>query len=570
MDLLLVICNDQVKENLSLMSWLSSSSSSSSGALSVISSSSSSSATPFLRFLQSKVLPNSSIIKLPADPIRNSGKVLWNFEDETEFSSFDQFNQWRIDFLQKILKHFPDFFGSLVGYLYPSSKLELRDRFIDLFCSSSYFLGINCLVELFLSCWPLLDDDSVIASVSSQWSDLPSQNKRDIEEECKRVEGRERKELRSTNYSKLSSFFFSFSSVSSSTPISLSNYSSNHHLLENLQSRYASLLSNLSSAGFSSPFLISKRHFQQQLVSAVSIGMLLKDQMKPVMFSSSVSSITSTSTNKESSFQFNLLSLITSCYQLDSNTIRKSLSISVQRCRWPFKVPSSSTSGFELSLSFRDIDSCSPFPWLIFQRMSSEKQQRSNSSSSCFENDEKTIESLLRKLSFLLIKHGSFSLVLEVVSVLTKKINRLFKTLNGILSQSVRKYQEEKQQQVHERKTSQLEKSLDEDTTRDSSVTNEELSFECNFIISCLNFLQNGIFGIMKYKLINTSTTEKVDKNHDTNHVKKAKSTACDFCHTSLSLSSLLRCSKCKSVYYCSKEHQLAGWQSHKVNRVFL
>lgn len=26
----------------------------------------------------------------------------------------------------------------------------------------------------------------------------------------------------------------------------------------------------------------------------------------------------------------------------------------------------------------------------------------------------------------------------------------------------------------------------------------------------------------------------------------------------------LLRCSRCKSVYYCSKEHQLLNWKDHK------
>jgi DNA replication protein DnaD len=465
----------------------------------------------------------------------------------------------------------------LISYLGSSQKTALQEKFIDLFCSSSYFLGISCLVELFLSCWPFLDDDITVSSLSRLSPDLSLNNNQngDNGEGHQTLKGLGRKTGNSANYSKLSSFFASFSAVSPSSACSTSSIYNSNHLFANLQSRYASLLSTISSAGQSSSSLISKHHFQQQLISVISLGMLLKDQLKPVLWLfSSTSSTSSSSLNNQSLSQFNLLSLITSCYQLDSTAIRKSLSVSVQRYPWP--VPSSSTLPFKFSLLYKDCESCSPFPWEIFQRMkSSGKPQRIHTSSSFPENDEKTIEFLLRKLAFLLMKHSSFSAMSELISILNKKVHKLIKTLHEILQHGVAKFKEEEDQQVEEQKATEEEKqpSNENGFLRDShsSVKNEELTFEFDFIISCLNFLQNGIFGIMKYKLITASYMKGKEHHNDAAKLVKKPNyaTVCNYCQKFFSSSTLLRCSKCKSVCYCSKEHQFADWQAHKVNLPF-
>ena len=57
-----------------------------------------------------------------------------------------------------------------------------------------------------------------------------------------------------------------------------------------------------------------------------------------------------------------------------------------------------------------------------------------------------------------------------------------------------------------------------------------------------------------------TKTDRPIASLHST-----AQRLHCAHCGEVNIASNLLRCSKCRSTYYCSKEHQRAGWMLHKV-----
>jgi hypothetical protein len=121
MGLLLLICNDQLKENKELLSWVPTSSVPSS-------SNSSSSSASFKRFLQSKALSTKD--ELSAADLSKRDKPIWRLEDETEFLSVDLFSKWRIDFLQKISKYFPDFFRFSLFLVFLSWKTHFFLSFL--------------------------------------------------------------------------------------------------------------------------------------------------------------------------------------------------------------------------------------------------------------------------------------------------------------------------------------------------------------------------------------------------------------------------------------------------------
>ena len=56
--------------------------------------------------------------------------------------------------------------------------------------------------------------------------------------------------------------------------------------------------------------------------------------------------------------------------------------------------------------------------------------------------------------------------------------------------------------------------------------------------------------------------TKPASNNSDpkTNQVEISNDKTCEHCGSSANL----RCSKCQSIYYCTREHQLAHWKSHK------
>jgi hypothetical protein len=170
--------------------------------------------------------------------------------------------------------------------------------------------------------------------------------------------------------------------------MNLINLEDNSQVLVALQEKFQFILKHfrdIFQKSLTTVSSISSEQFYQQLVLLLAIGMMLKEQIYPLLFVSSSSSASSST---------DLIQIIPFYYQLDLNLIRKSLSFEMKK----LYTKNSTDSYWEMK--------CCRFPLKLFSFYLGLSEKTEN------------IENILRKLAFVLLKYGKsviyFILILYV------------------------------------------------------------------------------------------------------------------------------------------------------------
>jgi hypothetical protein len=95
---------------------------------------------------------------------------------------------------------------------------------------------------------------------------------------------------------------------------------------------------------------------------------------------------------------------------------------------------------------------------------------------------------------------------------------------------------------------------------KEHDVKNAEIFSYFERITGKMNFLHYGLYGLIDYEL-------RIQMTAGTSEIKEETQFSCNYCHKVEEKKILLRCSRCKSIYYCCKEHQSQDWSEHKVSK---
>jgi hypothetical protein len=94
---------------------------------------------------------------------------------------------------------------------------------------------------------------------------------------------------------------------------------------------------------------------------------------------------------------------------------------------------------------------------------------------------------------------------------------------------------------------------------KEHDVKNAEIFSYFEKIIGKMNFLHYGLYGLIDYELLVVTTVGSAE-------IKEETQFFCNYCHKVGERKILMRCSRCKNIYYCCKEHQSQDWSKHKVS----